>query len=166
MRLLVRPLLLLIMITACVASGRGQQRGGAQGPQPGISAPPGAAQSRGARNEFSSRRGRFAILFPGTPAEEDSSFELLGQRLESLQYTFVEKSANYFVAYNDFPYDVEQEAETRNRVMNRMRDAAVSSHANGRVLSESEVSLGRHPGRAVKVSIAGGIIRVRMYAVR
>jgi hypothetical protein len=95
----------------------------------------------------------------------DNSLDTPAGRLDARQYLFVDDWANYDVAYNDFHVDLEADAERRNHVINRLRDAGVSNF-NGRVLSESEVSLGSHPGRALKVSIPdGSIIRVRMYAV-
>jgi hypothetical protein len=162
MSLLIRSLLLFAVIIVGVASCRGQRDGAAQSPPPPDAAHAGAEQRPGERKEFSSERGRFAILFPGTP--EEAQYTSSG-RLDSRQYIFVDDWANYDVAYNDYNIDLEKEVEERNYAMNRLRDAGVSNF-NGRLLSEAEVSLSGHPGRALKVSIPdGSIIRVRMYAV-
>jgi hypothetical protein len=87
-------------------------------------------------------------------------------RLDSREYKFAEHPTYYAVVYDDFAGDLEQDAERRDYAMNRMRDAGLSSGPDRRLLSESEVRLGSHPGRALKISIPdGGVIRVRMYAV-
>lgn len=166
MSFLARTLLLFVVIAGCAMACRGQQGGAAQSPPPRVATPPGAGQSPDEPKGFSSQRGRFTILFPGTPAEKDTSVDTLVGRLDSREYKFAEHPTYYAVVYDDFAGDLEKDAERRNYAMNRMRDAGVSSGPNRRVLSESEVWLGSHPGRALKVSIPdGGIIRVRMYAV-
>ncbi len=162
MSLLVRSLLLCVVITGGATSCRGQRGGTAQSSPPPSAAPAGADQRPGEQKEFSSERGRFAILFPGTP--EEGQYTQSGP-LDSWQYTFADDWANYDVAYNDYDIDLEKDAEKRNYVLNGMRDAGVSK-LDGRLLSEAEVSLDGHPGRALKVSIPdGSIIRVRMYVV-
>jgi hypothetical protein len=162
MSLLIRSLLLFVVISGGATSCRGQRGGPAQSPPPPSAATPGAGQRPDERKEFSSERGRFAILFPGTPEEEQ--YTPSGLR-DSRQYVFWDDWANYDVAYNDYDIDLEKDAEKRNYVLNGMRDTGVSK-VNGRLLSEAEVSLGGHPGRALKVSIPdGSIIRVRMYVV-
>ena len=152
------------MITACASSCRGPQGEAAQGPPPRITTPPAADHSPGEWKEFSSRQGRFTILFPVAPEEEDHAYDTPSGRLDSREYRSSEDAADYAVDYRDYQIDLEADAETLNYVMDRLRDAG-TSYFNGRVLSESEVSLGGHPGRALKVGIAEGIIWVRMYAV-
>lgn len=162
-----RTLLLFLVITGCAMACRGQQSGVAQSPPSRVATPPRAGQSPVEPKEFSSQRGRFTILFPGTPTEKDTSIDIIFVgRLDSREYKFAEHPTYYGVIYDDFAGDLEKDAERRNYAMNRMRDGGVSSGPNRRVLSESEVRLGSHPGRALKISIPdGGIIRVRMYAV-
>ena len=162
MSLLIRTLLLFVVITGGTTSCRGQRGGAAQSPPPPSAPPAGADQRPVEQKEFFSERGRFAILFPGTP--EERQYTPSGRR-DSRQYIFADDWANYDVAYNDYDIDLEKDAEKRNYVLNRMRDAGVSK-VDGRLLSEAEVSLDGHPGRALKVSIPdGSIIRVRMYVV-
>ena len=162
MSLPIRCLLLFAVITGGATSCRGQRGGTAQSPPPPSAAPPGADQRPGEPKEFISEQGRFAILFPGTP--EEGQYTRSG-RLESRQYIFADEWANFDVAYNDYDIDLGKDAEKRNEVLNGMRDAGVSK-LDGRLLSEAEVSLDGHPGRALTVSIPdGSIIRVRMYVV-
>lgn len=165
MSLLIRSLLLFVVITGGTTSSGGQRGGTAQSPPPPLAAPPGAVQRTGERKEFSSEQGRFAILFPGPPEEVDRSFDTPAGRLDSRQYIFWDDWANHDVLYNDFQINLEEDAGKRNYVIDGLRDAGLSNF-NGRLLHESDVSLGNHPGRALKISIPdGSIIRVRMYAV-
>lgn len=166
MSFLARTLLLFVVIDGCATACLGQQGGAAQSPPPRVATPPGTRQRPDGPKGFSSQRGRFTILFPGTPTEKDTSVDTLVGRLDSREYKFAEHPTYYAVVYDDFAGDLEQDAERRDYAMNRMRDAGLSSGPDRRVLGESEVRLGSHPGRALKISIPdGGVIRVRMYAV-
>lgn len=162
-----RTLLFFVAITACAVPCRGQQRSAAQSPPPRVATPPGTVQSPAEPQEFSSQRGRFAILFPGAPTEKDTSIDIIFVgRLDSREYKFAEHPTYYAVIYDDFAGDLEKDAERRDYAMNRMRDAGVSSGPGRRLVGQSDVRLGSHPGRALKISIPdGGVIRVRMYAV-
>src|ERR1044071_9923729 len=116
MSLDIRAVLLFVAIAGGATSCHGQRGGAAQSPSPPIAAHPGDGQRQGEREEFSSERGRFAILFPGPPEEVDNSFDTPAGRLDARQYLFVDDWANYDVAYNDFHVDLEADAEQRNHV--------------------------------------------------
>ena len=133
-------------------------------PEPDAPPRPAAEYDPKAWKEYSSRQGRFSILFPGRPSEEDTSFDTAAGRLEARQYKLA-TSAYYIVDYTDFPLVLEQEPGKLNQTFNSIRDGAVAN-AQGKVLSESDLRLEGHPGRELKIAIPdGGIIRVRMYAV-
>lgn len=161
-----RTLLLFVVINVCAPLCPLQEPGAAQSPSTRVATPSGTGQSPAEPKAFTSRQGRFTILFPGTPAEKDTSVVTFVGRLDSREYKFAEHPTYYAVIYDDFAGDLERDAERRDHAMNRMRDAGVSSGPNRRLLSESEIRLGSYPGRALKISMPdGGIIRVRMYAV-
>ena len=161
-----RTLRLFVVLIVCAPACPGQEPGAAQSPPTRVAAPPGTVQRHVEPKAFSSQQGRFTILFPGTPAEKDTSVVTFVGRLDSREYKFAAHPTYYAVIYDDFAGDLENDAERRDYAMNRMRDAGASSGPDRRLLSESGIRLGSHPGRALKFSIPdGGVIRVRMYAV-
>jgi hypothetical protein len=104
--------------------------------------------------EYSSPQGGFTVLLPGTPTEEDKSFDTPDGRMEGREYV-LKTSATYSVSYTVFLFDVEQKPDALNWIVNFTRDHIVEM-TKGKVLVETEVSLDRHLGRVVGVSAPDG----------
>jgi hypothetical protein len=125
---------------------------------------PSVEYNPGAWKEYSSERGRFTILFPGTPVEDDNSSMGFEGRKSMLTTTAV-----YAVFYQDWPaefqHDLEKEGSLRQQFFDKGRDAVIAQ-LKAKPLSEADISLDGHPGRLTKMSVADAtIIREKRFVV-
>lgn len=113
---------------------------------------------------YSSTRGRFSIVFPGTPVEADKSYDTPNGWMDARDYT-VTTTAEYSVFYTDFVVDLEQDSTERNKFLDHIRDSVVAAF-KAKLISETAISLDAHPGRMMKLSTPDGTVtRVRSYGV-
>jgi hypothetical protein len=165
MNSLARVLLLIIAVIVGALPSYGQESKTKQGLSAPVTPSPSAIESNpNAWKEYSSQRGRFTILFPGTPIEADNS----SGRLEGRRF-MLKTTAAYAVYYSDFPSDfpndLEKEAALRKQFLDTARDAVVAK-SNGKVLSETDIYLDGHPGRTLKIALPDGTVtRDKTYVV-
>ncbi len=109
--------------------------------------------------EFVSTTGGFSILFPGSPS--DSIQKIEGG---AIHFHRLRTQAEYSVIYADSPTPIENEETARN-VLDGGAQGAVAS-LSGELLELKEITLGTHPGRALKAKLPDGkILRARMFLV-
>jgi hypothetical protein len=160
-----RILLLIIAVTVGALPSYSQESKTKQDPSaPPAPPPPAVEYNPNAWKEYSSPRGRFTIMFPGTPTDEDNSSGSLEGRRYMLKTTAV-----YTVYYSDFPAnfpnDLEKEGALRKQFLDASRDI-VLARSKGKVLSETDISIDGHPGRMIKIALANGTIyRDKTYLV-
>ena len=92
---------------------------------------------------FSSERGRFTALFPGTPTEQKNPVDTALGKIDMYQYSTTRGGTVYMISLNDLP--VAQTGKTD------LLDTAVKSaqqSLGGNVQEESKISVDGYPGRS------------------
>ncbi len=92
---------------------------------------------------FSSERGRFTALFPGTPTEQKNPVDTALGKIDMYQYTTTRGGTVYMLSFNDLP--VAQVGKTD------LLDTAVKSaqqSLGGNVQDDTKISLDGYPGRS------------------
>lgn len=113
---------------------------------------------------YSSTQGRFAIMFPGTPTDEDKSYDTPLGRCEARDYVLI-AAAEYRVSYTDFVVDLEKDSNERNKVLDSIRDRVIAEF-NAKVSTQNVISLDGHPGRMMTLTASdGSITRTKSYTV-
>jgi hypothetical protein len=153
-----------MLVSSCFATALAQDGGSAaKKPEPPPPPPPAAEYSPQSWKEFSSAQGRFAALFPGTPAEQTEAVDTASGKID-MHTVSLSSVAFYVVAYSDFPFNLE-EPETIKQNLDNGRDMGVKG-VDGRLLEEKEITVEGHPGRYLKVQAGnGGIIRSKIIIV-
>jgi hypothetical protein len=114
--------------------------------------------------EFASKEGGFTVLMPGTPnpytLDTDSDFGKGMLHMNTVQAGKTMYGANYC----DFPAGIK--AVPLKQVYDSSRDGAVAN-MEGKLASEKDIKLGDHPGREIRIDVAGGkrLFRVRVCLV-
>jgi hypothetical protein len=118
---------------------------------------------------FTSTKGNFSVLLPGTPREEKVSIpDPKGEPGEQYQFTLDRGNGAYVVSYQDNPDLKSAGREESERKLSAAR-GAVQRGFGGRLLSERKIKLhDTYPGLefAVEVPAGPGLCRARMYLVR
>ena len=74
---------------------------------------------------------------------------------------FLEEAAAYFIAYVDFP-EVPNDDRGVKKILDGGRDGALAT-INGKLISETDISLKNIPGRALTVEGATELLKARIY---
>ncbi|MDQ3685928.1 MAG: hypothetical protein M3430_10055 [Acidobacteriota bacterium] len=118
--------------------------------------------------EIISQPGGFSILFPGLPCEQAGTVSSNLGPLEIHLYTMVLQQGDGFascaVSYNDMPV-VANGSDQIKRALDGGRNGLIANN-NGKLVSESEISLGQYTGRSIKIEMPDHIFRGKMYVVR
>ncbi len=114
--------------------------------------------------EFVSKEGRFKVLMPGTPKADKVATESdFGKGTLSMN---VAQSGNvmYGANYSDFPPGIKK--TPIKQLFDSSRDGAVAN-LQGKLASEKDIKLGDHPGRELRIEVAGGkqLFRARVFLV-
>jgi len=114
--------------------------------------------------EFVAKEGQFKVSMPGTPRQKKLDTESdFGKGV--LYMNVVEAGKTMYAAnYCDFPAEVKK--ATLKQVYDSSRDGAVAN-MDGKLSSEKDFKLGKHPGREIRIDVAEGkrLFRVRVYLV-
>ena len=115
--------------------------------------------------QFSSKEGRFSILFPGLPVEETQSIGAPGVNF-NLHLNRLHTFAEYSVMYADYPESInDNNVDLANSVLDNGLEGAVAE-VNSKLLEVNKISLEGHPGRSYKERMAdGGIMRGKTFLV-
>jgi len=167
MSVLTRVFLLTIVSTVSAIPSYSQESKTGQGSSAPADRPPAVEHNPNAWKEYSSKRGLFTIIFPGTPTDDDNSSGT-PSRLEGRKYMLT-TTAVYAVYYMDFPADfpndLEKEGMLRKQWFDNARDATVSQ-SKARFLDETDIAIDGHPGRLLKLALpGGGILREKQFVV-
>ena len=114
--------------------------------------------------EFASQKGRFKVLMPGTPKQEQAETESdFGKGVLHMNTAQAGKTM-YGANYCDFPAKIKK--VPLKQVLDSSRDGAVAN-LEGNLASEKDMKLGKHPGREIRIGVAGGkrLFRARVYLV-
>jgi hypothetical protein len=111
--------------------------------------------------EFVSRAGIFSVLLPGTPVQHSQQTESPAGPLDYFTYTLQTEAAAYYIAYVDFP-EVPNDERGLQKILDGGRDGALAT-INGKLVSETAISLKIIPGRALTVEGATELLKARIY---
>ena len=126
--------------------------------------------------EFKSPAGRYSIMIPGKPKEQQQSIESATGPLELRIASLEDRSGAYMVMYSDYPSDLIQ-PEVADKVLDSAARGGASS-MNGEIVQVNPFSLGSFPGReaefkvpaqgsqpAMKMKVRYFLVNNRMYQV-
>jgi hypothetical protein len=108
-----------------------------------------------------SRGGFFAVLLPGTPVQNTQQTDSPAGPLDYFTYSLQTQAAAYFIAYVDFP-EVPNDDRGVKKILDGGRDGALAT-INGKLISETDISLKNIPGRALTVEGATELLKARIY---
>jgi outer membrane lipoprotein-sorting protein len=114
--------------------------------------------------EFKSEEGRFSILMPDKPQSTSSTFESPQGRFE--QHLFIAShhpTLVFMVAYTDIPKQLLVDKYI-DGFFDQVRDEFIKS-AEGKLASDTPLTVDGHPAREVKVHVFKGELRLRMFLV-
>jgi hypothetical protein len=118
---------------------------------------------------FTSTKGNFSVLLPGTPREEKVSIpDPKGEPGEQYQFVLDRGNGAYVVSYQDNPDLKSAGREEAERKLSAAR-TAVQRGFGGRLLGERPIKLhDTYPGLEFEVEVPAGpgLYRSRMYLVR
>ena len=133
--------------------------GGAQEPPPAPAADFDPAQWK----EFVSKEGGFKIKMPGLPSEVTQPIEMKTGTVVGHFHNLVTKTAEYVVGYTEFARDMETFQPSKN-TLDAIRDRALAKES-GKLLSEQDISVAGHPGRALVMEVSDGVFRDKYFLV-
>jgi hypothetical protein len=110
--------------------------------------------------EFSSKDGRFKILMPGTPKEQTQKAVGVDVKL----YMVETRQGAYMASYADMPVPTNESDEQIQTRLDGARDGSVRN-VNAKLLSTSNITLGKCPGRSYDAELPGGkgVVRGNIY---
>jgi len=114
--------------------------------------------------EFASKEGRFKVLMPGTPKQDQAETESdFGKGILHMNVVQAGKTM-YGANYCDFPAEIKK--APLKQLFDSSRDGAVAN-LEGKLANEKDIKLGVHPGREIQIDVANGkqLFRVRVYLV-
>lgn len=113
--------------------------------------------------EFKHEAGNFAVMMPGKPIEVSQTVDSQIGKVPIYSFTARGGTLNYLAMYAEYPIalDTPEAAKTS---LNGARDLMLNNR-NGKLISETDISYGKYPGREVKAQLDGGIMRLRVYIV-
>jgi hypothetical protein len=129
-----------------------------------VVANPIGADDQPAWKEFASKEGRFKVLMPGTPKQDQAETESdFGKGVLHMNTAQAGKTL-YGANYCDFPAEIKK--APLKQVFDSSRDGAVAN-LEGELAGEKDIKLGEYPGREIQIDVAGGkrLFRVRVYLV-
>jgi len=118
--------------------------------------------------KFVSPDGAFAIMFPQKPLESQYSVDSPAGKLVIHSYKYM-SMASYFLSYTDYPAPIDRPENKKAEALDHAREGGLRA-VNGRLLSQSEISINGHPGRLLVVDSPNGgpdgsLIRNKVYLV-
>lgn len=114
---------------------------------------------------FSSKEGRFSIIFPGLAKEETQTVDTPNGAF-TIRVARLQTSAEYSVMYADYPPAINDgDVELANKVLDSGLEGAVAE-VNAKLMEVKPISLENHPGRLYKERMRlGHILRGKTFLV-
>jgi hypothetical protein len=88
-----------------------------------------------------SNAGGFAVQMPGAPEQTVKTVDLSGKPTPMYNFLLATSNESFYVTYSDFPFSV-----TAAQLLTDVRNGQVG---NGRVFSETSISVNGHPGKHI-----------------
>src|SRR5215813_3445172 len=113
--------------------------------------------------EFKNEAGNFAVMMPGKPLEMSQTVESEIGKIPIYTFTAQGGTLTYMAMYSEYPISIDT-PEAAKISLDNARDLLLSRR-NGKLISESDISFGKYPGRELKAKFDGGTLRSRTYIV-
>jgi len=113
--------------------------------------------------EFKHEAGNFAVMMPGKPFEISQTVESEVGKIPMYSFTTQGGTLTYLAMYAEYPISIDTTVAAKASLDNA-RDL-ILSRRNGKLISETDISFGKYPGRELKAKIDGGTLRSRTYVV-
>ncbi|NTW99209.1 MAG: hypothetical protein HGB35_04635 [Geobacteraceae bacterium] len=115
---------------------------------------------------FTSAQGGFSVLMPDIPVEKTEQANTVAGMIALHMFSLEQKESAYVVTYSDFPVAVNQTVDSK-AVLDSSRDGAVASF-QGKLLTETSISIDGFPGRDLKIESPDGLhtVRLRIFLVK
>lgn len=128
------------------------------------------AQVKSIWQRFSSREGKFSVLFPGTPRLSQQKMTSDNGELQVNLFTVnrPQEEAKYTVAYIDYPAQYIQLLRSRNLVEQAIEQGKSTAlqRVRGTIVSEEKKTLGDNVGIEVNYTTADGkVVKQRVFLV-
>ena len=105
--------------------------------------------------EFVSTEGGFKVLMPGVPAEVSQPIDSRPGAAVAHFHALTTKTAEYTVGYTTFGRDLES-MQASKVTLDGIRDRIIIKES-GKLLSETDLTMEGHPGRALIIEVSDGI---------
>lgn len=160
MKYLARLSLLLLVPLACGISCLAQDS--KQSIEPSTSST--AEHNLDSWKEFLSPEGHFTVSFPGIPQEQYQPLNLQSSQIDMHRYRFSTSNVIYVITYVDYSYPLEN-PDTVKTYLDSTRNGGVAL-TKGKLLSETDIDIGGHPGRLLKIDLPNGnVLRGKFFVV-
>jgi hypothetical protein len=113
--------------------------------------------------EFVSSDGAFKASMPGTPTEMSQPIDAKPGDAVAHFHALTTKAAEYTIGFTTFARDLES-MQSSSITLDGIRDRILVKES-GKLLSESDVSLDGHPGRALVIEVNDGMFRDQYFLV-
>ena len=113
--------------------------------------------------EFVSKEGGFKIKMPGLPSEVTQPVGTKSGTIVAHFYNLVTKTAEYLVGYTEVGPGLET-FQASKVTLDAIRDRALAKE-KGKLLSEQDISVAGHPGRALVMEVSDGVFRDKYFLV-
>jgi hypothetical protein len=122
-----------------------------------------------APKEFKSEAGGFSVMSPVTLMESHQEIETEAGKLDLHLFSGQLDDVGYFVSYTDYEPEIVRKADPE-KMLDGSRDGAVSN-VNGKLVSETRITLAGHPGRELVIDAKPketppGTIKERIFMVQ
>ncbi len=105
----------------------------------------------------SSTSGSFSVMMPGMPQENTKEIETKAGKTVLHSFRYVSGSQEYMVTYNDYPTNLDVDL-----TLSGVRDGEIG---NGRILTDSNVTLDGHRGKKITAWVKGKLFASEFYVV-
>jgi hypothetical protein len=123
--------------------------------------PPSAAREYSPKTwkEFTSKEGRFTVLFPGTPTKNDKNLDTPAGPVATHGFMAQSDVSAYYLSYSEFPKAGVLTPQDQKEMLDSSRNQAISDGA--KLISEADVSVAGALGRELLAEKNGMILRAR-----
>ena len=160
MKTIPRGAALLLIIFILAAAGLAQTK--APPPTSASGVPPRIILVE-AWQEFKHEAGNFAVMMPGKPLEMSQTVESEIGKIPIYTFTAPEGTLSYMAMYSEYPISIDT-SEAVKISLDNARDLLLSRRS-GKLISETDISIGKYLGRELKAKFDGGMLRSRTYVV-
>ena len=127
------------------------------------------AQTTTGWRQFTSQRGHFSVVMPGTPQEQtqEQDFPVVGKGIVHL-FGLTEPAGVYLATYVEVPGLAQQNQEFIDEFGKGFLQnigEATAQGAEAKVIKETDISFGKYPGKEILIEGEGGIATIRAYFI-